>query len=136
MNLTQKLSSKIGFKTAIALLVGTGLISAACASGVPNAIITYIAPDCSVTIYQYSAFTNILYNVPVGTLISNYDQCRVILVGTNALKTNTFVGATLHHALDGTNSNYGTNWNILIPAQNRTSGVKTITVTSTNIAVN
>lgn len=127
--------SNPAWTAAVSLLVVVGLMSAVYATGVPNAIVTYVHPDCSMTVYPYNGGTNILYDVPVGTLLGNYDQCRVNIRGTNAVKTNAIVGATLHHALDGSVSGYGSNWTVTIPAQTRTSGAKTVTVTATNITV-
>jgi hypothetical protein len=135
MTVSPTSKSNPAWTAAVSLLVGAGLMSAVYATGIPNAIVTYIDPDCSVTVYPYNGSTNVIYDVSVGTLLSNYDQCRVNIRGTNAVKTNTIVGATLHHALDGTNSGYGTNWPLTIPAQTRTSGAKTVTVTATNITV-
>ena len=66
---------------------------------------------------------------------SNWNQCRVVIRGTNAVKTNAIVGATLHHATNGVVSGYGTNWTVIVPAESRSSGAKVVTVTETNITV-
>ena len=124
-----------GRRQAMSAALGLGLISAVAALGVPNAILTYVHPDCSVTIYPYNNSTNVYFDVPVGTLLSNWDQCRVVIRGTNAVKTNAIVGATLHHATNGVVSGYGTNWTVIVPAESRSSGAKVVTVTETNITV-